>query len=242
MERLQFDWFTILKGESINWIITGLINTILITIISAIFATVFTVILFFLKKTSHHFIKVLLDLLTSIIRKTPFLIQLFFWYFAAWNSLPNYWIETISKYSNIKIFIYDIYLFTSEFMCSVWSLSVFISVYLIEELQSGLNRLSKGQKEAALAQGLSMWCIYYKILLPQGIKNAWQPIISQYLNLIKLSSLTSAIGFGELTYHIHQIESFNAHSIEAFAIGTFLYLILGLLVSTSLSYFFQKKS
>lgn len=242
MEHLKFDWLTLLQGESINWIITGLINTILITVISSLFATIFTIVLFFFQKTSHNVIKIFISLITSIIRKTPFLVQLFFWYFSAWNILPNYWIETISNYSNIKISVYDIYLFTSEFICSAWSLALFASVYLMEELQSGLNRLSKGQKEAALAQGFSIWCIYHKILLPQGIKNAWQPIISQYLNLLKLSSLASAIGFGELTYHIHQIESFNAHSIEAFAIGTFLYFILGLLVSTSLSCFFQSTS
>ncbi|CAK8736590.1 hypothetical protein SODG_000303 [Sodalis praecaptivus] len=45
---------------------------------------------------------------------------------------------------------------------------------------------------------------------------------------MKLSSLASAIGFGELTYYISQIESYNAHALEGFAVGTALYLLLGL--------------
>ncbi|MDQ1237744.1 MAG: ABC transporter permease subunit [Wigglesworthia glossinidia] len=242
MQNLSFDWIGTFKGESITWIITGLINTVLVTVVGSCFATIFTAILFFLKKISNNFLKFFISSLTSIIRKTPFLVQLFFWYFSAWNILPKLWIESILNFSNIKIFSYNIYLCTSEFICSVWSLAIFTSVYLIEEIQSGLNKLSKGQKEAALSQGLNTWCIYCKILLPQSICNSYQPIISQYLNLIKLSSLTSAIGFGELTYHIHQIESVNAHSIEAFAIGTILYLILGLSISCILSYLFKKKS
>jgi polar amino acid transport system permease protein len=47
------------------------------------------------------------------------------------------------------------------------------------------------------------------ILLPQGLANAWQPIIGQYLNLMKLSSLASGIGFAELTYQAAN-ESYNA--------------------------------
>ncbi len=66
------------------------------------------------------------------------------------------------------------------------------------------------------------------ILLPQGVRNAWQPLVGQYLNLMKLSSLASAIGFGELTYYISQIESYNAHALKGFAVGTALYLLLWL--------------
>lgn len=44
---------------------------------------------------------------------------------------------------------------------------------------------------------------------------------------MKLSSLASGIGFAELTYQVRQIESYNAHALEAFAVGTALYLALG---------------
>ncbi|HHT2024124.1 TPA: amino acid ABC transporter permease, partial [Klebsiella pneumoniae] len=43
----------------------------------------------------------------------------------------------------------------------------------------------------------------------------------------KLSSLASGIGFAELTYQVRQIESYNAHALEAFAVGTALYLAMG---------------
>lgn len=68
------------------------------------------------------------------------------------------------------------------------------------------------------------------ILLQQGLANAWQPVVGQYLNLMKLSSLASGIGFAELTYQVRQIESYNAHALEAFTFGTALYLLTGLVM------------
>jgi polar amino acid transport system permease protein len=62
------------------------------------------------------------------------------------------------------------------------------------------------------------------------MRNAWQPVVGQYLNLMKLSSLATGIGFAELTYQVRQIESYNAHALEAFAVGTVLYLALGLVM------------
>jgi polar amino acid transport system permease protein len=44
---------------------------------------------------------------------------------------------------------------------------------------------------------------------------------------MKLSSLASGIGFAELTYQVRQIESYNAHALEAFTVGTVLYLLTG---------------
>jgi polar amino acid transport system permease protein len=47
---------------------------------------------------------------------------------------------------------------------------------------------------------------------------------------MKLSSLASGIGFAELTYQVRQIESYNAHALEAFTVGTVLYLLTGVLL------------
>ncbi len=47
---------------------------------------------------------------------------------------------------------------------------------------------------------------------------------------MKLSSLASGIGFAELTYQVRQIESYNAHALEAFTLGTALYLLTGLVM------------
>ncbi|HAP81375.1 MAG TPA: hypothetical protein DCQ57_07340, partial [Enterobacteriaceae bacterium] len=118
--------------------------------------------------------------------------------------------------------------------CSAWGLGVFTSAFLIEEIEAGLSAVPTGQREAALSQGFSTWSLFRFVLLPQGLANAWQPIVGQYLNLMKLSSLASGIGFAELTYQVRQIESYNAHALEAFAVGTVLYLLLGVAMGMAL--------
>ena len=53
---------------------------------------------------------------------------------------------------------------------------------------------------------------------------------------MKLSSLASGIGFAELTYQVRQIESYNAHALEAFAVGTVLYLFNGVALGLLLTH------
>ena len=106
---------------------------------------------------------------------------------------------------------------------------------LIEEIEAGLRAVPAGQREAALSQGFSDHALFRYVLLPQGLANAWQPVVGQYLNLMKLSSLASGIGFAELTYQVRQIESYNAHALEAFAVGTALYLVLGVVMGMALA-------
>jgi len=66
------------------------------------------------------------------------------------------------------------------------------------------------------------------------LRYAWQPLIGQYLSLMKNSPLTMSIAVTELLYQTNQIESFNLHAIEAYAVATLLYLLLGLLLSLAL--------
>ena len=51
---------------------------------------------------------------------------------------------------------------------------------------------------------------------------------------MKLPSLASGIGFAELTYQVRQIESYNAHALEAFTFGTVLYLLTGMVTGSVL--------
>ena len=81
--------------------------------------------------------------------------------------------------------------------------------------------------QQAASQGLGAWDTLVAILLPQALRNAYQPVVGQYLNLMKLTSVTCSIGLAEITYQARQIESFNSHAFEAFALATLLYLAIG---------------
>ncbi|HGW6103203.1 TPA: amino acid ABC transporter permease [Citrobacter werkmanii] len=222
------DWQGVLSGQPLQWIISGFLTTLWVTLAGVTLATLFALLLLGLRLTGNRTATAVVGVWVSAFRNTPLLVQLMFWYFAAWNWLPRDVITFINAEHPWSVLPGDVWWLTPEFLCSAWGLGVFTSAFLVEEIASGLQAVSAGQREAAIAQGFSSWAVFRHILLPQGLANAWQPIVGQYLNLMKLSSLASGIGFAELTYQVRQIESYNAHALEAFAVGTVLYLLIGI--------------
>ncbi|AFM59631.1 MULTISPECIES: amino acid ABC transporter permease [Enterobacter] len=228
------DWQGVLTGQPLQWIISGYLTTLWVTLAGAILASLLALLFLLLRLSGGRPGNAVVNAWVSLFRNTPLLVQLLFWYFAAWNGLPQAFRDTVNADHRWSILPGDVWWFTPEFLCSAWGLGVFASAFLIEEVASGLRSVPGGQREAALSQGFSAWRLFRYILLPQGLANAWQPVVGQYLNLMKLSSLASGIGFAELTCQIRQIESFNAHALEAFTVGTLLYLFTGVVMGVVL--------
>lgn len=223
------DWQGVFSGPPLQWIISGFLTTLWVSAAGIILATLLAILLLGLRLAGGRPGRALVACWVSLFRNTPLLVQLLFWYFAAWNLLPLTVKDFVNEEHAWSILPGNVWWLTPEFLCAMWGLGVFTSAFLIEEIASGLRAIPDGQREAALTQGFTTLGLFRHILLPQGLANAWQPIVGQYLNLMKLSSLASGIGFAELTYQVRQIESYNAHALEAFAVGTVLYLLTGVI-------------
>ena len=202
----MLDWHGVLSGQPLQWIISGFLTTVWVSVAGILLATLLAVLLLALRLGGGRAGRGLVAAWVSLFRNTPLLVQLLFWYFAAWNLLPLAVKEVVNDEHAWSILPGNVWWLTPEFLCSMWGLGVFTSAFLVEEIASGLRAVSPGQ-----------------------------PIVGQYLNLMKLSSLASGIGFAELTYQVRQIESYNAHALEAFAVGTALYLALGVAMGVALT-------
>lgn len=224
---MHFDWQGVLAGQPLQWIISGFLTTLWVTLAGSVLASMLAALFLLLRLAGGALGRGITAGWVSVFRNTPLLVQLLFWYFAAWNFLPQGLRDYVNAPHDGAILPGDVWWLTPEFLCSAWGLGVFTSAFLIEEVAAGLQSVPNGQREAALAQGFSTSALLRHVLLPQGLANAWQPVVGQYLNLMKLSSLASGIGFADLTYQVRQIESYNAHALEAFAVGTVLYLLTG---------------
>ncbi|MFV0262292.1 MAG: amino acid ABC transporter permease [Kluyvera sp.] len=224
---IPFDWQGVLSGQPLQWILSGFLTTLWVTIAGMALASVLAALFLLLRLAGGRVGQGITACWVSLFRNTPLLVQLLFWYFAAWNFLPLGLRDFVNDAHDWSILPGNVWWLTPEFLCSAWGLGVFTSAFLIEEVAAGLHSVPNGQREAALAQGFSTAGLLRHVLLPQALANAWQPVVGQYLNLMKLSSLASGIGFAELTYQVRQIESYNAHALEAFAVGTVLYLFTG---------------
>lgn len=188
------DWQGVLAGQPLHWILSGFLTTLWVTLAGIMLASLLALFFMLLRLSGGRFGTLIVSGWVSLFRNTPLLVQLLFWYFAAWNGLPQGLRDAVNADHSWSILPGDVWWFTPEFLCSAWGLGVFTSAFLIEEVESGLRSVPAGQREAALAQGFSSWRLFRYILLPQGLANAWQPVVGQYLNLMKLSSLASGIG------------------------------------------------
>lgn len=228
---IHLDWAGVFTGQPAQWLISGFLTTVWVTLAGVLLATLLTVLLLALRLAGGKVGKAIVATWVSLFRNTPLLVQILFWYFAAWNVLPEGFRQYVNEDHAFSILPGDVWWFTPEFLSSAWALGLFTAAFLVEEIQTGLHAVPNGQIEAAKSQGFSDLALFRWVLLPQGLENAWQPVVGQYLNLMKLSSLATGIGFAELTYQTRQIESFNAHALEAFTVGSVLYLALGLVMS-----------
>lgn len=228
MSELALDWAGVLSGEPARWIASGLAVCMLLTLIAAVAASLIAVALLGLRISPLRSARAPSAALIDLLCNTPLLVQLFFWYFAAYPLLPEVLRDAII--ANPAGFGLDLRILSPEFVASAWALAWFGGAFLAEELRSGLLAVPKAQVLAALSLGFSHRAAFIHVQLPQALLNAWQPIVGQYLNLMKLSSLASTIGLAELTYRVREVEAFNAHALEAYALGTALYLLTGVVL------------
>ncbi len=88
--------------------------------------------------------------------------------------------------------------FTVNYLALLLALVVYTSSFIAEIVRGGILAVPKGQREAAYAVGLSGYQTFTKIIFPQAMRVVLPPMISQYLNLTKNSSLASLAGYAEL--------------------------------------------
>lgn len=230
-------WLAVLSGPPLHWLATGVVTTLAVSVAGALGASALAVVLLGLRVSRLRLARGLAASVIAVFRNSPLLVQLFFWYFAAYNFLPQGFRAFVVDTDFGSEWLAGLDILSPEFICAAWGLAVFGAVFLAEELRAGLAAVPRGQREAAEAQGFSAPQVLLHVLLPQAVANAWQPIVGQYLNIMKLSSLATAIGLSEITYEVRQIESYNARAFEAFAVGTALYLVLGLVIGFALTRF-----
>ncbi len=124
-----------------------------------------------------------------------------------------------------------------EFIALALAISVYTATFIAEAVRSGIEAVPKGQKEAAASLGLSSYQSLKLVILPQSIRIAIPPIINQYLNVVKNSSLATAIGYPELiTVFAGTTLNQTGQAIEIISITMLVYLIISLLVSAILNW------
>ena len=128
-----------------------------------------------------------------------------------------------------------------EFLALVFSLSLYTSAFIAENVRAGILSINKGQKEAARSLGLNNSQSLNLIVIPQALRVIIPPTTNQYLNLTKNSSLAAAIGYPDLTgVFAGTALSQTGKAIEIIFIVMITYLTISLLISLILNWYNKK--
>ncbi|WP_019995112.1 amino acid ABC transporter permease [Aureimonas ureilytica] len=124
-----------------------------------------------------------------------------------------------------------------EFLAIFLALSVYTGAFIAEIVRAGILSVSKGQTEAASALGLRRNHALRLVIVPQAFRVIIPPLTSQYLNLIKNSSLGLAIGYPDLVAVGSTVLNQSGQSIEVVVIWMTVYLGISITISILMNLF-----
>ncbi len=118
-------------------------------------------------------------------------------------------------------------------LIALWfALSVYTGAFIAENVRAGIQAISKGQTEAAASLGLRPGRVMNLVVLPQALRVIIPPLISQYLNITKNSSLAIAVGYADITATLGGITlNQTGRAIECVLLLMLFYLTISLAIS-----------
>lgn len=158
----------------------------------------------------------------ELFRNIPILVQLFLWFFVLPELMPKAIGLAMKQSPN------------SAFYTAVLGLGFATSSRVAEQVRAGIKALPRGQMMAGTALGLTTAQTYRYVLLPMAYRIVLPPLTSEFLNLIKNTSVALTIGLLELTARARSMQEYSFQVFEAFTAATILYLLLNVLVVTGM--------
>lgn len=190
---------------NIRFLLQGLGITIEISVASIICSFIIGTLLGIIRYAKIKYVSAIIGFIIDLIRNLPLLLIIFFTYFG----LPNIGVKP------------------EIIPAAIMALTVFESSMVAEIVRSGINSIDYGQTEGALANGLTKWQALRLIVLPQAIKNMLPALVSQFISLVKDTSLATIIVLPELMYHAQIIYGQNTnYIIPMFVALAVLYFIV----------------
>ena len=186
--------------------IEGLFGTLWISALVVLAGTVLGLLVATMRMSKVKVLNLLADAYIELLRGTPVLLQLYLFYFAMPDNVP-------------------------EAASIIIALVVNASAYISEIIRAGIGAVDKGQWEAARSLGLSNKNIMARVILPQATKNILPALCNEFITTIKGTSLASVFFVGELMTSFKTIQSATFLPLPALIIVGMIYFTLNFVLS-----------
>ena len=190
--------------------ISGLGGTLWISLVTVALGTLLGMFVALMRMGRSKMLRVITDVYIEVLRGTPILLQLYFF----WIGLP-------------KIMPFEL----TDTQCIVTALVVNASAYISEIIRAGINAVDKGQWEAARSIGLSNVHVMTRVILPQAVKNILPALCNEFISTVKGTSLASVFFVGELMTSYKTVQSATFLALQSLTIVGIIYFILNFVLS-----------
>jgi len=207
-------------GSYLHYLVVGLGWTLATALAAWMIALVIGSLVGTLRTTPMKWVVRAGNLYVEVFRNVPLIVQMFLWFFVFPEFLPTAlgdWIKQMPPP-------------WSSYVPAVLCLGIFTSVRVAEQVRAGINSLPRGQRMAGVAMGLTETQAYRYVILPQAFRIILPPLTSEFMNVIKNSSVALTIGLLELTGRARAMQEFSFRVFEAFTAATVIYLLTNLIV------------
>jgi His/Glu/Gln/Arg/opine family amino acid ABC transporter permease subunit len=216
----ELGWFILSPNNiegltNLKFLLSGLTTTIYISVISIIASAIVGFVVAIPSLAKNKFLTYINIGYVEIVRAIPLLVLILWIYYG----LP---IMTGISFS--------------PFVSGIIALSISESAFQAEIFRAGINSVKKSQWEAGSSLGLNFFKRLRLVILPQAIKNILPALGNQFVYVLKMSSLVSIIGIGDLTRKANELVVTTYRPLEIYTFLILEYLVLILIVS----YFVRK--
>ncbi|AFY82311.1 amino acid ABC transporter permease [Oscillatoria acuminata] len=240
-------------------LLVGLLNSLRVMAVGIILATVVGITVGVGRLWDNWLLRKLSLLYVEIIRNTPLLLQLFFWYSAVFLSLPG--IQDVIElplriYLSQQVVAFPLpwtipevlengqivggLQLSPELSALVLGLSLYTAAFIAEIVRAGIESVPKGQWEAAKSLGLNPSLMLRLVIFPQALRTMIPSLTSQYLNLAKNTSLAIAIGYPDIYFVASTTFNQTGRAVEVMILLMATYLTISLLISLFLNFYNKK--
>lgn len=204
--RLDFEFIQ----KNLTFVGGGIGQTILISVLSILLATLLALVAALGRLSKFPPFYAISTFYVSLIRGTPLYLQIFFFFLA----LPQLGV------------------ILPGFVAGVLALGLNYGAYMSEIFRAGLSSVGKGQREAALALGMTQGQVMRRIVLPQALRFAIPPMGNEFIAMTKDSALVSATGFvHELMWRATKVGRASFKNLEALIMAAIFYWLMTMILS-----------
>ncbi|WP_391120035.1 amino acid ABC transporter permease [Psychrobacillus sp. L3] len=207
-----YDWSVIPRNMDV--FIYGALKTLEISALAILIAIPIGIIFGLGRISKNKIFRLIASVYVEIIRGVPLLVLLLWIYFV------------LGQYFSL-----------GSFWGAIVGLAIFAGAFIAEIVRTGIQAVPRGQMEAARSLGMSHTKAMTHIILPQAFRRVLPPLASQFIMLIKDSSLVSSIAAIDLTLNAKNLVATSFRSIEVWTFVALIYFIMTFSLSLIIRYF-----